>query len=165
MSLTLTNDHQRPSTNSHIHHIMAEIFGAVASGAGLASLALQLVDTAQKLKTLYNAVKDAPHTVEELTFELETMSLSLLQLASHRNTNVAGDELLGRCVVTCTRAVKKITGAVAKIECLIQRGRIGGRLYMAFKQPEIRELLEELERAKSSMSFAYMSYCQYVVVA
>jgi hypothetical protein len=60
---------------------MADIFGAVASGAGLASLALQLVDTAQKLKTLYNATKDAPSAVAELSFELETMSLSIHQLA------------------------------------------------------------------------------------
>jgi hypothetical protein len=35
---------------------------------------------------------------------------------------------------------------------------------MAFKEPEIHDLFIELERAKSSMSFAYMSYCQYVIV-
>lgn len=143
---------------------MAEIFGAAASGAGLASLALQLVDTAQKLKTLYNATKDAPHTVEDLTFELETMSMSLFRLTSHRHTDIAEDELLNRCFASCTRMVKRITDAVAKIEHLMQRGRMGGRLYMAFKQPEILELLEELERAKSSMLIAYMSYCQYATV-
>jgi hypothetical protein len=143
---------------------MAEIFGAVASGAGLASLAIQLVDSAQKLKALYNASKDAPATVAELCFELETMSLSLRQLDSHRNASITGDELLGRCYTTCIRMVGKIEDAVIKIERLIQRRRMVGRLYMAFKEPEIRELLEELERSKSSMSFAYMSYCQYVVL-
>jgi hypothetical protein len=143
---------------------MAEIFGAVASGAGLASLAIQLVDSAQKLKALYNASKDAPTTVAELCFELETMSLSLRQLDSHRNASISGDELLDRCYVTCIRMVNKIGDAVTKIERLIQRRRMVGRLYMAFKEPEIRDLLEELERSKSSMSFAYMSYCQYVVV-
>jgi hypothetical protein len=144
---------------------MAEIFGAVASGAGLASLAIQLVDSAQKLKALYNASKDAPATVAELCFELETMSLSLRQLDSHRNASITGDELLGRCYTTCIRMVGKIEDAVIKIERLIQRRRMVGRLYMAFKEPEIRELLEELERSKSSMSFAYMSYCQYVTAS
>jgi hypothetical protein len=68
------------------HTAMAEVFGAVASGVGLVSLALQLVDSAQKLKKLYNTTRDAPTTVADLCFELETMSLSLRQLNSHRNT-------------------------------------------------------------------------------
>jgi len=143
---------------------MAEVFAAVASGAGLVSLSIQLIDSAQKLKKLYNASKDAPATVADLCFELETMSLSLRQLNSHRNANIAGDELLGRCFTTCTRMVMKVEVTVTKIERLIQRRHVGGRLYMAFKEPEIQDLLDELERAKSSMSFAYMSYCQYVVV-
>jgi hypothetical protein len=75
---------------------MAKVFGAVASGAGLVSLALQLIDTAQKLKKLYNTSRDAPTTVADLCFELETMSLSPRQLNSHRSANIAGDELLGR---------------------------------------------------------------------
>jgi NAD(P)H-flavin reductase len=33
-------------------------------------------------------------------------------------------------------------------------------VYSAFKEPEMRKLLEELEHAKTSMLFAYMSYCQ-----
>lgn len=143
---------------------MAEVFAAVASGAGLVSLSIQLIDSAQKLKKLFNASKDAPATVADLCFELETMSLSLRQLNSHRNTNIAGDELLGRCFTTCTRMVMKVEVTVTKIERLIQRRHVGGRLYMAFKEPEIQDLLDELERAKSSMSFAYMSYCQYVSV-
>ena len=58
--------------------------------------------------------------------------------------------------------VMKVEVTVSKIERHIQRFHVGGRLYMAFKEPEIQDLLDELERAKSSMSFAYMSYCQYV---
>jgi hypothetical protein len=142
---------------------MAEIFAAVASGAGLVSLSIQLIDSAQKLKKLFNASKDAPTTVVDLCFELETMSLSLRQLNSHRNANITGDELLGRCFTICTRMVMKIDVTVTKIERLIQRCNVGGRLYMAFKEPEIQDLLDELERAKSSISFAYMSYCQYVI--
>ena len=143
---------------------MAEVFAAVASGAGLVSLSIQLIDSAQKLKKLFNATKDAPTTVADLCFELETMSLSLRQLDSHRNASITGDELLGRCFTTCARMVMKIEVTVTKIERLIRRYHVGGRLYMAFKEPEIQNLFDELERAKSSMSFAYMSYCQYVIV-
>lgn len=139
---------------------MSEMFGAVASGAGLLSLAVQLIESSQKLKKLYNASRDAPSAVADLCFELETMSLSLHQLESHRSKDVTGDELLGRCVATCTRMVTKIQQAVSKIESLLQKSRMVGRLYMAFKEPEMNKLLGEMEQAKSSMSFAYMSYCQ-----
>ena len=57
----------------------------------------------------------------------------------------------------------KIEVTVTKIERLIQKRNVGGRLYMAFKEPEIQDLLDEMERAKSSMSLAYMNYCQYVI--
>ena len=93
------------------------------------------------------------------------MSLSLHRLDSNRNANITGDELLGRCFTTRTRMVMKVEVTVSKIERHIQRFHVGGRLYMAFKDPEIRDLLDELERAKSSMSFACMSYCQYVIFA
>jgi hypothetical protein len=139
---------------------MAEIFGAVASGAGLISLAIQLLESSQKLKGFYNATKDAPQAVADLGFELETMSLSLRQLEVHRRGDVGGDGLLGRCLLTCDRMVAKIEIAVSNMERQLQRSRNVGRLYAAFKEPDIRKLLEELEQAKSSMLFAYMSYCQ-----
>jgi hypothetical protein len=139
---------------------MAEIFGAVASGAGLVSLAVQLLESAQKVKGFYNATKDAPQAVADLGFELETMSLSLRQLEHHRRSAVLGDELLGRCLLTCTKMVRKIEIAVNRMERQLQKSRSVGRLYAAFKEPDTHKLLEELEQAKSSMLFAYMSYCQ-----
>ena len=139
---------------------MAEIFGAVASGAGLISLAVQLLESSQKLKAFYDASKGAPQAVADLGFELETMSLSLRQLEFHRRSDVLGDELLSRCYLTCSKMVGKIEIAVKKMERQLQRSRSMGRLYAAFKEPDTRKLLEELEQAKSSMLFAYMSYCQ-----
>jgi hypothetical protein len=142
---------------------MAEIFGAVASGAGLISLAVQILESSQKLKAFHNASKDAPQAVADLSYELETMSLSLRQLEAHRRSDVLGDELLGRCILTFTKMVEKIERAVSKIDDRLQRSRMLGRLSAAFKEPEIRKLLQDLEHAKSSMLFAYMSYCQYVL--
>jgi hypothetical protein len=139
---------------------MAEIFGAVASGAGLVSLSMQLLESSQKLKNFYNASKDAPQTVMDLSFELETMSLSLRQLAIHRQADISSDTLLGRCMTTCTRMTTKIEDIVEKMGTRLQKSRGIGRMYVAFKEPEVLKLLEGLEHAKSSMLFAYMSYCQ-----
>lgn len=139
---------------------MAEIFGAVASGAGLLSLSMQLLESSQKLKGFYNASRDAPQTMADLSFELETMSLSLCQLVIHRQADISSDTLLGRCMMTCTLMTTKIEAAVDKIEHHLRKSRGIGRVYSAFKEPEILKLLEGLEQAKSSMLFAYMSYCQ-----
>lgn len=139
---------------------MAEIVGAVASVAGLVSLSIQLVESTQKLKRLFNACSDAPSTITDLCFDLETMSLSLRQLEAHRMTGSPADELLIRCVTTCTRIVAKIERAVSKIENPLDKTRLAGRLYAAFKKPEIDKLVAELGHAQSTMSFAYMNYCQ-----
>jgi hypothetical protein len=139
---------------------MAEIFGAVASGVGLMSLAMQLLETSQKLKSFYNASKDAPQTVADLSFELETMSLSFRQLVIHRQADISSDTLLGRCMTTCTIMTTKIEATVDKMEHLLRKSRGIGRIYSTFKEPEISRLLEGREHAKSSVLFAYMSYCQ-----
>lgn len=139
---------------------MAEILGAVASGAGLMSLAMQLLESSQKLKGFYNASRDAPQTMADLSFELETMSLSLRQLAVDRPADISSDTLLGRCMITCTLMATRIEAAVDRMGHLLQKSRAIGRIYVAFKEPEILKQLEGLEHAKSSMLFAYMSYCQ-----
>lgn len=139
---------------------MAEIFAAVASGAGLVSLAIQLLESSQKLKGLYTTCRDAPQAVADLSFELETMSLSLRQLDTHRRADVLDDQLLARCIITCARMNTKIEATITKMDGLLKKFRGVGRVYAVFKEPEMRRLFEDLERAKSSMLFAYMSYCQ-----
>lgn len=59
------------------------ILGVVAGGAGLASLSMQLAESANKLKRLYHSMKDAPSTLKEIADEIEIMSLSLRHLEQH----------------------------------------------------------------------------------
>lgn len=143
---------------------MAEIFGAVASGAGLVSLSMQLLESAQKLKCFYDTSKDAPETVARLCFDLETMSMALRQFEQYRQNDIFGSELLGRCILACQQAVARIKAAVEKVDRLMSKARFAGKLYMGFKEPEVKRLLEEMEHAKSSMLLAYTSYCQCVTI-
>lgn len=139
---------------------MAEVFAAVASGAGLASLAIQLLESSQKLKTLYDASKYAPRTISNLAFELETLSLQLRHLERHCQHDHLDTELLDRCVAMCDTRTKKVQFVVDEIARYIRKSAGFGRVYTAFKEPEMRRLLEELEQAKGSLSLAYISYCQ-----
>jgi hypothetical protein len=139
---------------------MAEIFAAVASGAGLVSLAVQLLESSRKLEGLYNATKDAPKNVKDLCFDLETLSLQLRQLEQHRQHDHLDTELLDRCIAQCERRTEKVRDVVDDMTRYIHRSAVLGKLYAAFKEPEVENLLDELERAKSSLSLTYISYCQ-----
>jgi hypothetical protein len=139
---------------------MAEIFAAVASGAGLVSLAIQLLESSRKLKGLYNASKDAPRNVKDLCFDLETLSLQLRQLEQHRQHDHPNTELLDRCITQCERRTEKVSDVVDDMARYIQRSVTFGRLYVAFKEPAVEKLLDELERAKSSLSLTYITYYQ-----
>lgn len=139
---------------------MAEIFAAVASGAGLVSLAIQLLESSRKLKGLYDTAKDAPSNVKDLCFDLETLSLQLRQLEQHRQHDHLNTELLDRCIAQCQRRTDKVSDVVDDMARYIRRSAAFGRLYAAFKEPEVEKLLDELERAKSSLSFTYLNYCQ-----
>jgi len=56
------------------------IVGLVAAGAGLASLVIQLGESATKLRKLYYAAKNAPRTIARLAFDLDTMALTFREL-------------------------------------------------------------------------------------
>lgn len=137
---------------------MAEVFGAVASGAGLVSLAIQLLDSAKKLKGFCDTVKNAPRILLDLSFDLETMSLTLRELEGHRVRDRHDTMLLERCIQTCQRSTAKIQEVVDKLEVYMKRFGRAGRAYMAFKEHDIETLLVELEQAKSSMAFAFHMY-------
>ncbi|KAF5267047.1 hypothetical protein FOXYS1_2095 [Fusarium oxysporum] len=61
-------------------HQMAELLGIVAGGAGLASLALQLVDGGQKLRQRYKNVKSLGVNISWLSEDIELIGKQLIQL-------------------------------------------------------------------------------------
>jgi hypothetical protein len=138
-----------------------EAFAAVASGAGLMSLAIQLLESSQKLKGLYNASRHAPKKIEDLCFELETLSLQLRELERHRHLDrFDATEVLERCIAVCQQRVTRVQDVVDAMSRYMRRSHTFGGVYTAFKEPEMRKLMVELEQAKSSLSLAYISYCQ-----
>jgi hypothetical protein len=52
---------------------MAEVVGVVASGAGLASLAIQLLDGVNRLHTLYKDSRIVEQTVDDLVLDLKNI--------------------------------------------------------------------------------------------
>ena len=137
---------------------MAEIFGAVASGAGLASLAIQLGESALKLKSLYDRFKDAPNSLSTISHDLETLALLLQELEIHRQHDRYGGVILGRCITRCREGVKEVSVLIEKMERRIKSRVTIGRMYAALKDKDMARLLLDLEDAKSSLMLALQQY-------
>lgn len=132
------------------------IFGAVSGGAGLVSLAIQLWESAAKLKTLFNAANNAPQTVSALIFSLETLALELKELEQGQQPGPGS--LLARCITACRSRTSEIQQLVSKMErCMAKHEGLRGRVYTALKDRDVKELLDDLERTKSSLVLAYMT--------
>jgi hypothetical protein len=135
------------------------VLGLAAGGAGLISLGIQLIESTTKLKRIYHAAQDAPTTLSRLTFDLETMAMALHQLDQRRQAGTPTEALLARCIIACRRGIAEVKELVDKLEtCMARHTKIRGKLYTAFKQPDVRGVLDNLENAKSSLHFAYTMY-------
>lgn len=137
---------------------MAEIFGAVSGGLGLASLAIQLAESASKLKSFCERVRDARSTLTDLAYDIETVSLTLQELERDRQQEGRDDTLLKRCAVRTKEKADKIEALVRKLEARISKSSIAGKAFAALKRPEIQTLLDELEQAKSSIMLTLQTH-------
>lgn len=141
---------------------MAEaLLGVVSAGAGLVSLSMQLLQSAQKLKRFYDDVKGAPKALDKLSFDLHTLALLLREFERYRLRHENGSDLLHRCMLRLQEEVDDIQRLAGKLEQRLSRSRLIGKLSAAFKEPEIQMCLEGLEGAKSSLLLAHASYTEY----
>jgi hypothetical protein len=134
------------------------ILGVVAGGAGLASLSIQLAESAIKLKRLYHSMRNAPETLTEIADEIELMSLSLKHLERHRQIESHGADLLGRCIENCRSHTTKITLLTEKISQKIDKASLTGRLYASVRERDLEKLLDDLARARSALHLAVDLY-------
>jgi hypothetical protein len=135
------------------------ILGVISGGVGLVSLGIQLSESAVKLKRIFSTAKNAPQTISRHIFSLETMAIALQELERHRRHDAHSGALLARCIMECRESTFQIQQLVDKMEhYMTAYDRVGGKLYTVYKEREVKELFEDLERAKSSLELAYMIY-------
>ncbi|KAG9566298.1 hypothetical protein KCU71_g4630, partial [Aureobasidium melanogenum] len=72
---------------------MAEVFGAVASGIGIAGVAAQAIDGIRKLQAFCNDIRDAPEEIKYLTTELEILlgTIASIEAQIQRNSAMCGN--------------------------------------------------------------------------
>jgi hypothetical protein len=141
---------------------MAEIVGVVASGAGLASLAIQLSSSALKLKRFRNNVRNAPKALHDIIHEIETHSLLFKMIERdppHTKSNL-DPAIMSRCLEMCQEATSRIEETASTLERRLESGSISASIKTALKERELQDMFGRLERAKTTLQLAWQIYAQ-----
>lgn len=138
---------------------MTEVFGAAASGAGLVSLAVQLAESAMKLKRLCDQAEKVPDDLRTLEIEIKLFSLVLQDIETSRiQRGVTTTSVLTQCIYYCQIVTGKIVAYVREIEVIAADYKLPGRIYAALRMSGIPGLCNEMERAKSNLMLASLSF-------
>lgn len=138
---------------------MAEVFGVAAGAVGVVSLSIQLAESLQKVKAFYASVKNAPLQVAELIEEIEIMQDILSDLEGGSQT-VALSANMKRCIKVAQRASKGFAKFSEELQASIKKRRYRGGVRFALSRDDMKQMLDQLERTKSSLLLAYNLYQQ-----
>lgn len=140
---------------------------AIASGIGVASLAIQIGDSIIKLKDFWGVVKDAPEEIVYLIEELELLKLALSNieatLGSGEEDSVAppiDSSTAFRCLDFCKRGADALEKAVTDLGVELEKGRRRGGFKTALRKGATDRLRERLRSAQSLMMLSQQTYSQ-----
>ncbi|KEF57133.1 uncharacterized protein A1O9_07323 [Exophiala aquamarina CBS 119918] len=139
---------------------MAEVLGIVAGGAGLASLAIQILDDVQKIRELYNAIRDAPSEFQSLLDEIQLLSM-VVSLFARESAQLKSDHEIAvaqsQIVRHCQGIHDELRPILAQLtNSLVSRKRSVSWISVksVFQRRKIDQMLMKLERAKSTLVLA-----------
>ncbi|KAK5556558.1 hypothetical protein LTR46_005750 [Exophiala xenobiotica] len=144
---------------------MAEILGVVAGGAGLASLAVQLLECIHKLHDLHANIRDAPVEIREILEEVDLLGdvlTSYLGVSGGATRTclvptVVQKQALGRC----SKVLDILRNIAQELETTMQRSRTRrwinwAKVEAAFKRKQLARIQTALDRAKSTLTLAIL---------
>ncbi|KIW15761.1 hypothetical protein PV08_05811 [Exophiala spinifera] len=136
---------------------MAEIVGVVASGAGVASLGIELLQIAYGLKDFSSSIKDAPAEIACLIDELLLLTNILKGIWDRRPPETSGtvpEATWEACHQHCESAVGILASVATELEASLKKHKILGSLRVVLSQQKVSKYKERLERAKSILLLA-----------
>jgi len=101
---------------------MAELLGLVSGTAGLASLAIELLECAKKLERFHDDMHDAVAKLDNLIFDIETIKFTLQVLHRRRQQAAQSEQdehiamIMDRCIAVVERSLSSLQKTVAKVE-------------------------------------------------
>ncbi|TGO64904.1 hypothetical protein BCON_0005g01040 [Botryotinia convoluta] len=137
---------------------MAEI-GIIASGMGVASLGLQLMDGVRKLKQFWDEVKEAPEDIQYTLEELETLSLVLSDIhTSNLNLPWIPSATVTRCLELCRRGTDILNTTVKDMNGAISKRRKIGSAKVVLKKDTLEKFRNRLTDAQYVLMLSRQTY-------
>ncbi|KAK5452822.1 hypothetical protein LTS15_006970 [Exophiala xenobiotica] len=144
---------------------MAEILGVVAGGAGLASLAVQLVECFHKLHDLHANIRDAPTEIRDILDEVDILGdvltgyLGVSEGATR--TCLVPTVVQKQALDHCSKVLEILRNIADELETTMQTSRTRqwinwAKVGAAFKRKQLARLQTALERAKSTLTLAIL---------
>jgi hypothetical protein len=135
---------------------MAEI-GVIASGMGVASLAIQLTDSILKLKDFMDSVKEAPEEIKHLIEEIDMLGtlLSEIETSIPNGGSEPDSPSMRKCWEQCSRALRVLEAIVQELHRDIERGRRLGSFKAVLRKGAIERLKDRLKSAQIMLLMAH----------
>ncbi|KAG9526791.1 hypothetical protein KCV07_g253, partial [Aureobasidium melanogenum] len=139
---------------------MAEVFGVVASGIGIAGVAAQAIDGIRKLQAFCNDIRDAPEEIKYLTTELEILlgTIANIETQIQRNSTLCGNMDPTPALRFVDQSVRSLNAVIEKLNAEIVQKRRMGSMKMAWRKKVLESHLMKIERSKTSLSLAVTAY-------
>ena len=138
---------------------------SAASVIAVASIAIQLVDSVDKLAIFWNAVKDAPEDIHGIAIDLRLLASVLNEIVLEAQ-HLPPDASLEAVLQNCRLKVNTLTSIVTGIENGFASKTTGIRRWTAlkavFKSEKLRKFQNVLERLKSTLVLAQQKQHGYV---
>ncbi|TGO26467.1 hypothetical protein BPAE_0059g00370 [Botrytis paeoniae] len=137
---------------------MAEI-GIIASGMGVASLGLQLMDGVRKLKQFWDEVKETPEDIQYTLEELEALSLVLSDIhTSNSNLPSIPSATVTRCLKLCRRGTDILNTTVKDLNGAISKRRKIGSAKVVLKKDTLDKFRNRLRDAQYMLMLSRQTY-------
>ena len=144
---------------------MAEVFGIVSGAIGVAGIAVQIIQSVQKLKLFLSKLRFVHAHLEELLDELDLLATLISQSDYPGPSELVGaiERDASTPLACCEKAAKSILAVVDNVQGGFKRGQKHGTkasVKFILNEKQIEENLRKLERAKSMLVLAQQCLLQ-----
>jgi hypothetical protein len=135
--------------------------GVAASGIGIASLAIQVGDSILKLKSFWEAVKEAPEDIKHLIDEIEILSLVLSEIGKESDE---GEEppiasaLASKCQELCRGGLGALQDVVHELGSEMKKRKRVGSVKAVLKKETVDKLKDRLRSAQLLLMLSNITY-------
>ena len=141
---------------------MAEVLGIIAGGAGLASLAMHILDNVNKIREMYTAIRDAPAEFQSLLDEIELFG-HVLSLFALNNPPLDPGHAFASAQNQVLRHCQSLHDELHPVLMQIATALKGRRRNVSwssvksvFQRKKVDQMLMKLERAKSTLGLTQL---------